>query len=144
MISIDNIIASAIEVLSTAGIKFVGYYPEDVPTSIGQNTPCAIIRIDSEDSFDTSKTGTYFSSMRLKIYLYTSVNQNIALDMTRLQNKLIDAFLSDLSMNESVHCVTPVSINRGDRTDSSIDYYNEGYYDGLNVGSVDIDLELCR
>lgn len=142
--NIDNIISAVVSKITGAGLSLAGVYPEDIANNIGQNLPSFVIRIGDEDNFDTGKTGCYFSNIDLTIYIYDNSEYNKAISMIRLQETIIDLFLSDLSLNGTVHCLEPVGAVRGDFTSDTVDYYNEGYYQGISVGSVSFTLNICR
>lgn len=142
--NIDNIISAVVSKITNAGLSLGGVYPEDIANNIGQNLPSFVIKIGDEDNFDTNKTGCYFSDIDLTIYIYDNSEYNKAVKMIKLQESIIDLFLADQSLGGTVHCLEPKGAVRGDFTSDTVDYYSEGYYQGLSVGSVSFILNICR
>lgn len=141
---INLIMKQVVSVIEDGGLKFAGFYPDAIMTNIGNNLPSFAIRIGDEDDFDTNKTGCYFSSLLVKVYVYDNKEYSKALSMTELQESIISLFMKDQSLSNTVHCVEIYSVSRGDAIDESIDHYNEGYYQGLSVGSVSFIFNICR
>jgi len=127
--------------LASTGIKVLGFYPDDIQ-NIGNHYPSCAIEIGSESDYEPTMATTV-SDLQVQIYVYTNTIINKAIELAELQDSILSTLMADPTLNGTAYSVQAESIDRGELA-TELDYYNIGYSDGLNVGTVSIVVRRCR
>lgn len=125
---------------AVTGIAFAGLYPDSV-NNVGQNFPAVIVRDGNEDASRYAAGREVYYTYTPEVMLITEVNTfNTRIgDILALQNALVTAIITDLSLSGLVHNIQGHRVTKG--TDQDIlATATSGYQGELSVHTIQFDL----
>jgi len=99
---------------ATTGIVFAGLYP-DALQQIGQQFPAVVVYDGNEDApnYDTGQQVRYEYIVEVALYHEVNGFKNRIQDVLSLQNKLVTAIITDLTLSGTVNAVLGHSVDKG-------------------------------
>jgi hypothetical protein len=124
------------------GIAYVGLYPEAVG-KIGQRYPAVII-MDSDESAPAYNAGQeVIYDYQIDCILHTELRLGITriADVLDLQNKIITAIITDLSLANYVHNITGHSVSKGE-THNVLNDTASGYQGEITTRTITFNVQI--
>ena len=86
--------------------------------------------------------------MRIYVYVNSNSKQDNSIQLKVKLDQIVQTVNNKLNFNKYLQSFTQTIVTEqivlGDYVDGQVDYYNQGYYDPVAIGSVQFKLIRCR
>ena len=124
------------------GIAYAGLYPEAIG-KIGQRFPACIIMDGNEDNsnYDLGQTVRYDYTVSVILHHEVRLGVTRIADILDLQNKIITAVATDLSIDGTVHCLVGHSVEKGSSLNVLADTAS-GYQGEISARTINFTIQI--
>ena len=126
---------------AVTGIVYAGLYPDN-KHDIGQNFPAVLVE-DGNESAPTYNAGQeviYDYQVTIRLYHELRLTNRIQ-DILSLQNKLLTAIITDLSLSGLVQIITGHSVDKGISYDD-LPEGGAGYQSEITARNININMKI--
>ena len=125
-----------------SGVKYSALYPDGI-SKTGQRFPACIVRDGDENAsqYDTGQRVIY--DYAVDVILHTEIRLGVTriADILSLQNSIVTAIITDLSLSGLVHNITGHSVSKGDSQDVLLDS-GSGYQGEISARTITFNMQI--
>lgn len=125
-----------------SGINFAGLYPDAI-WNTGQRFPACIIRDGDEDAnnYNTGQEVIYDFSVDIILHVEIRPGATRIADVLDLQNKIVTAVITDLSLGGYAHNITGHAVSKGENQDVLLDT-SSGYQGEIAARVITFNMQI--
>ena len=147
MVNIKDIIYQIKQAMVSTQLQYLGLWPDKL-NNIGNHDYNYSIRIQDQDNFYQYPNNSSISDMYIRLYVYIIQKQNNAIVIKQQLDNVVQVMTDSETFNKHLSTFTqgiqPQQIVMGQKVDGQVNFYQQGYYDNMTIGSVLFKLIRCR
>jgi len=127
---------------AVSGVNYAALYPDGIANT-GQRFPACIVRDGDENAANYNTGQQVIYDYAVDIILHVEIRPGITRiqDVLSLQNKIITAVITDLSLSNLVHNVVGHSVSKGDNQETLLDS-SSGYQGEITARVITFNLQI--